>query len=61
MAPLKIKKDWQELKARLKQNFRHLTESDLRFNAGKEEELIARLERKLGNNKNEVIEILHRI
>lgn len=61
MALLKTKKDWQELKGKLKHNFGHLTERDLSFTAGKEEELIARLERKLGNNKTEIIEILHRV
>ena len=61
MAALHIEKDWQTTKKKLKHNFRHLTEKDLCFKQGREEELIGRLERKLGNNKSEVIEIIHRI
>ena len=61
MRTLQIKENWNELKGKLKHNFRHLTEKDLRYVEGKEDELVGRLQKKLGNRKEEVIEIIHRI
>ena len=61
MERLQIKENWHELKGKLKHNFRHLTKKDLYYIEGKEDELVERLQRKLGNKKEEVIEIIHRI
>lgn len=61
MRTLQIKENWYELKGKLKHNFRHLTEKDLCYVKGKEDELVGRLQKKLGNRKEEVIEIIHRI
>jgi hypothetical protein len=61
MNSISIPGNWEEIKKKMQLNFRHLTERDLNYTKGKENELIVRLERKLGNKKDEVIDIIHRI
>jgi len=51
---LKIKGNWDELKGKLKQNYPKLTDDDLLFVEGKENELLGRLEKKLGQTKEEI-------
>ncbi|GET22232.1 CsbD family protein [Prolixibacter denitrificans] len=51
---LKIKGNWNELKGRLKQKYGDLTEDDLTFVEGKEDELLGRLQRKLNKTKEEI-------
>lgn len=45
---LNIKGNWDELKGKLKQKYAKLTDDDLLFVEGKENELLGRLEKKLG-------------
>ncbi len=52
---LKLKGSWNELKGKLKQEYGELTEDDLAFAEGKEEELIGRLQTRLGLKRDEVI------
>lgn len=49
--------NWNEKKGKLKQKFAALTDNDLMFVEGKKEEMIGRLQIKLGKTK----EQLHRI
>lgn len=51
---LKIKGNWNTLKADLKKKYPKLTDEDLHFTAGKEDEMLARLERRLGKTKDEI-------
>jgi len=51
---LKIKGNWDELKGKLKQKYAKLTDDDLLFIEGKENELLGRLEKKLGQTKDEI-------
>ena len=51
---LKIKGSWNELKGKLKQKFAKLTDDDLLFVEGKEDELLGRLEKKLGKTREEL-------
>ena len=55
---LKIRGTWDETKGRLKQKFAQLTDDDLLYTEGKEEELYGRLEKKLGKNREEVQKLL---
>ncbi len=52
-----IKGSWNELAGKLKQQFANLTDDDLLFIEGKEEELVGRLQKKLGKTKEEIQEI----
>jgi uncharacterized protein YjbJ (UPF0337 family) len=54
MNKLQIKGNWNEFKGRLKQRFADLTDDDLRFVEGKEDELMGRLQQRLGKSKEEI-------
>jgi uncharacterized protein YjbJ (UPF0337 family) len=51
---LEIKGNWNELKGKLKQKYGQLTDDDLTFSQGKEEELLGRLQKRLGQNKEDL-------
>lgn len=48
---LKIKGDWNITKGKLKQKFAKLTDNDLRYEEGKEDELFGRLEKATGQQR----------
>lgn len=50
----KIKGNWNEMKGKLKQQYGNLTDNDLTYVEGKEDELYGRLQQKLGKTKDEV-------
>ena len=54
MTSLKIKGTWNELKGKLKQKYGQLTDDDLTFAEGKEEEMLGRLQQRLGKNKEDL-------
>lgn len=54
MEKLQIKGAWNEVKGKLKQKYGQLTDDDLVFAEGKEDELYGRLQQKLGKTKEEV-------
>jgi len=54
MTKLEIKGSWNEVKGKLKQKYAHLTDDDLLFVEGKDEELVGRLQKSLGRTKEEV-------
>ena len=50
----KLKGNWNEVKGKLKQEFGDLTDNDLTYIEGKEDELLGRLQKKLGKSKEQV-------
>jgi uncharacterized protein YjbJ (UPF0337 family) len=54
MTKLGFKGSWNEVKGKLKQKYGQLTDDDLAFAEGKDEELLGRLERKLGKTKEDL-------
>ncbi len=56
-----IKGDWNETAGKLKQQFGNLTDDDLLFKKGKEEELLGRLQKKLGKTKEEIRKIISKL
>ena len=54
MTTLKLKGQWNEIKGKLKQKYGTLTDDDLAFSEGKEDELLGRLQKKLGTSKEEL-------
>lgn len=54
MNATEIKGNWNELKGKLKKNFAVLTDNDLMYEVGKEDELYGRLQKKLGKSKSEL-------
>lgn len=53
-----IKVKWSEQKDKLKQRFTVLTDNDLLFEVGKKEEMLGRIEEKLGTSKEELRKII---
>jgi uncharacterized protein YjbJ (UPF0337 family) len=51
---LQIKGNWNEIKGKLKQKYGQLTDDDLTFAQGKEDELLGRLQQRLGKDKEEL-------
>ena len=54
MNKLQFKGTWNEIKGKLKQSYANLTDDDLAFAEGKDDELLGRLQKKLGKSKDEV-------
>jgi len=61
MKKIKIKGNWNVLKGKLKQLFASLTDDDLLYFKGKEEELIGRIQRKVGKTKQEVSDLIAKL
>jgi uncharacterized protein YjbJ (UPF0337 family) len=53
-----VKGDWNETKGKLKQKFALLTDSDVLLVEGKQEEVLGRLQIKLGKTKEEVQKLI---
>jgi uncharacterized protein YjbJ (UPF0337 family) len=51
---LQMKGSWNEIKGKLKQKYGQLTDDDLAFADGKEDELLGRLQKRLGRTKDEL-------
>lgn len=47
--------DWDRLKIKLKRKYNHLSEEDLSYQAGQEEELIQRLMKRVNRNREYVV------
>ena len=54
MTTLELKGNWNEIKGKLKQKYGQLTDDDLAFADGKEDELLSRLQQRLGKKKEEI-------
>ena len=54
MTKLELKGNWNELKGKLKQKYAQLSDDDLAFAEGKEDELLGRLQQKLGKSKEDL-------
>jgi uncharacterized protein YjbJ (UPF0337 family) len=58
MTKLEFKGNWHEIKGQLKQRFGQLTDDDLMFSEGKDEEILGRIQKKLGITKEELRDII---
>lgn len=58
MNTIELKGNWNEQKGRLKQRFAILTDNDLMFSEGKQDEMLGRLQIKLGKTKEEIKDII---
>lgn len=54
MDRLELKGKWNEIKGNLKQQYGDLTDDDLTYVEGKEDELYGRLQQKLGKSRDEL-------
>jgi uncharacterized protein YjbJ (UPF0337 family) len=51
---LQMKGTWNEVKGKLKQKYGQLTDDDLAFADGKEDELLGRLQKRVGRTKDQL-------
>ncbi len=58
MNTTEVKGNWNEQKGKLKQKFATLTDNDLLFTEGKKEEMMGKLQIKLGKTKEELHKII---
>jgi len=56
-----MKGNWNEIAGKLKQQYANLTDDDVLFIEGKEEELLGRLQKKLGKTKEEIRKLLAKV
>jgi uncharacterized protein YjbJ (UPF0337 family) len=56
-----LKGNWNEQKGKLKQKFAFLTDNDLMFEEGKKEEMIGKLQVRLGKTKEELHKIIEEL
>lgn len=54
MSNLNLKGSWNELKGKLKQQYGALTDDDLKYEEGKDDEFLGNLQRKLGKTKEQL-------
>lgn len=55
MDKLEIKGNWNELKGKIKQQYADLTDDDLKYEDGKDDELLGRLQQKIGKGRDELV------
>jgi uncharacterized protein YjbJ (UPF0337 family) len=60
MNKLQIKGNWNEVKGKLKQQYAKLTDDDLTYVEGKEDELLGRIQKRLGVSAEEARGILEK-
>ncbi len=51
---LKLKGNWNELKGKIKQQYADLTDDDLLYEEGQDDELMGRIQKKTGKTKEEL-------
>jgi len=61
MDTLRIKGNWNQLKGKIKQKYGNLTDDDLTFREGQEDELIGRIQKKTGQARDEIISFINSI
>ena len=55
MDKLEFKGAWNEVKGKIKQSHADLTDDDLEYEDGKDDELLGRLQTKLGKGRDELV------
>lgn len=60
MDKMQIKGNWNIIKGKLKQQYADLTDDDLKYVEGKEDELLGRLQKKTGDTREEILESINR-
>jgi len=56
-----LKGNWKELTGKLKQKYAALTDDDLLLVEGKQEELLGRIQKRLGKSKSEIQSIIENL
>lgn len=59
MNKLQFKGEWHELKGKPRQTFANLTDDDVNYAEGQEEELLGHLQKKLGKTQQAISEMIN--
>ena len=57
----KLKGNWNELKGKIKQQYGQLTDDDLVYEDGKDDELLGRIQQRIGKTKEQVIDWIQKL
>jgi uncharacterized protein YjbJ (UPF0337 family) len=55
MDKLEVKGNWNEWKGKLKQSYGNLTDDDLKYQEGKDDEMWGKIQKKTGKTKDDLI------
>ncbi len=58
---LKLSGNWNDLKGKVKKQYASLTDDDLLYEDGKDDELVGRIQKKIGKSKDEVIQWIEKL
>lgn len=58
---MKLAAPWEEVKEKLKETNINLTDEDLTYHPGKEDELLSRLQQKINKPKDEIRELIESV
>lgn len=58
---LKLSGNWNDLKGKVKKQYASLTDDDLLYEDGKDDELVGRIQKKIGKTKDEVIQWIEKL
>ena len=58
MDKLEIKGNWNETKRKLKEKYGELTDDDLTFTEGQEDQLVGQIQKKTGKTRDEIVDAI---
>ncbi len=61
MDKLRIKGNWNEIKGKIKQQWGQLTDDDLMYQEGREDELLGRIQKKTGKTREEIVNYINNL
>ncbi|MNE56906.1 hypothetical protein D3C80_1518450 [compost metagenome] len=61
MDKLEIKGKWNELKGKIKQAYGDLTDDDLTYEEGKDDEMLGKLQQKTGKKRDELVKWINNL
>lgn len=61
MSDLQLKGKWNELKGKVKKAYASLTDDDLTYEDGKDDELLGKLQQKTGKSRDELVKWLKKL
>jgi uncharacterized protein YjbJ (UPF0337 family) len=61
MSDLQLKGKWNELKGKVKKAYADLTEDDLTYEDGKDDEFLGKLQQKTGKSRDELVKWLKKL
>ena len=61
MNSTELKGNWNVIKGQLKQQYAELTDDDLTYQEGAEDELFGRLQVKLGKSKQQILDAINKV